>query len=447
MNLIKMTIVAGLALAFSSCDFYDLDEAIPNDSLTSSDAIVDFASARGARAGLYNELQFNGDTDLFDGYLASWQYFSDECDWSGTFPTREEFDIFSVAPSNATLAGFYTEFYQIINTANNLIVGVEGITGDAALTDERRASLIAEAKFARALAYFYLTQGWSDVPLVTSPTTTTGDELFVTPSPQSAIYDQIENDLEAGADLIAGATLGITSASASALSARVKLYRGDMAGARTKALEALGGAAFDLTAFPYLEDVLYQIEFSSTDGNSLGFFYAPSSLNGRYSIHPSDVLIAAYETGDIRRDASIDTLPSGEPYGIKYDDFEAAAGSQNDPLLIIRHAEMVLTIGETFAREGNYEMAEAWLNQVRSRAGLAAIDNMDATNFEDLFLQERFVELAMEGGHRIWDLRRTGRAETQFGAAGYQACDDRWPFPQREIDRNPNLSQNSACIQ
>lgn len=447
MKIFKIALVAGLALAFTSCDFYDLDEASPNDALGIQDAFVDLASARGARAGLYNELQFNGDADLFDGWIASWQYFSDECDWAGTFPTREEFDLFSVSPSNGTLGAFYTEFYQIVNTANTLIDGVESISGDEALTPERRASLIAEGRFARALAYYYLTMGWQDVPLVLTPTTSTGEELFVTPTAQSLIFDQIEADLAAGSDLIAGETLGMNTAAANALLARVRLHRGDIAGAQSAGLAALGGPNFDLTIFPYLQDVLFDIEFSSTDGNSLAFFFFPSSLNGRYSIRPSDDLIAAYEPGDTRLDLSIATLADGTPYGIKYDDNEAAGGSQDDPILIVRHAEMVLTVGETFARQGDFTTAQMWLNQVRQRAGLSDITDMDASNFEDIFLQERYVELAMEAGHRLWDLRRTGRALDQFGSAGYEACDALWPFPQAEIDRNPNLVQNAACIQ
>ena len=428
-------------MGLASCDFYSLDEPQPNDSISSADAFTNLASAQGARAGLYDALQLD---DSFDSYLASWQYFSDEADWSGTFPTREEFDIYTVDQANGTMAAVYTDFYEVINIANNLITNVPTITGDPALTPDRSNSLIAEGRFARALMYYHLTQGWVDVPLVTEPTTTTGEELNVAESPQSEIWELIESDLEfAVANLVPGQTLGMSAAAANALLARSHFMQGDYEDARNAALASLGDGGFDASE-TYLEDVIFSIDYSSTDGNSFAFFYGNEARNGRYSIHPSDALINAYEDGDIRFALSVDTV-GGQPVGLKYDDFNAAGGSQSDSYLALRASEQALIIGESYAREGDYDQAEDWLNQVRQRAGLDEIDDLDDDNFEDAFLQEFFVELAMEGGHRLWNVRRVGRATEIFGDE-YESCDDRWPFPQRELDRNSVLEPNSSCL-
>jgi len=441
-DIIKTIATGAIAtLAFASCDFYDLESVQPVDAVDFDLAIIDAASARTARAGIYNQLQLD---NTFDGYLASWQYFSDEADWSGTFPTREEFDIYSVFPANNTLGGFFADFYEIINTANLYLEAVDAAPSEG-FPDDLKNSLRGEARFARALAYFHLTQGWTDVPLVTVGTRAVSDDLFVSASPRSAILDLIEEDLTfAAANIKNGESLGITAEAAAGIHARVALIRGNWAQAQSLATGVLGDG-FDLTAFPYLSDVVYQIEFSSTDGNALAFFWAPSTLNGRYSIHPSDNLIDAYEDGDLRRNSSIDTLADGTPYGIKYDNFNASAGAQDDPILVLRHSELVLIAAEAAARQDNFDEAEDFLNQVRQRAGLDDIEDLDDDNLDDIILQERFVELAMEGGHRIWDVRRLGKAEELFGGAGYDSCDDRWPFPQFEIDRNPNLDQNTAC--
>lgn len=431
-----------LALAASGCSFYDFEDPQPIDSVATSEAITNLASARAARAGIYDALQLD---NAFDGYLASWQYFSDEADWTGTFPTREEFDVYTVVPPNGTLASFYTDFYQISNTANSFISGLSAAE-DSGLTPEVRASFEAEARFARGIAYFYLTQGWVDVPLVLEPTVEATDVLNVASSPQSAVYDQIEADLQYVVDNIdESSSLGANAAAANALLARVALYRQDYGRAYDLAVAALGSDSFDLAAFPFLGDDLFDVEYSSTDGNSFAFFYAPSSLNGRLSISPGAALIDAFEEGDLRRAQTIDTLADGTYYGLKYDDFDAAGGSQADPIRIIRRGEVVLIAAEAAAAQGDFDTAEKWLNQVRSRAGLDDIDDLDADNYIDAILQERFVELAFEAGHRLWDLRRTGRALDVLGEAGYDPCDDRWPFPQREIDRNPNLEKNSAC--
>ena len=445
MRIYNIFFAAALLLLGTGCDFFSLDEPQPNAALGSEFAIIDLPSARTARNGLYNELQLGA---AFDGYLASWQYFSDESDWSGTFPTREEFDIFTVLPSNNTLAGFFTDYYQAINAANTLLDRLPTVD-DENLTDEVENSFAGEARFVRALMYLYLTQGWGDVPLVLTGTTVADESLNVRASPRSEVLDQIETDLEfARANIVDGTTLGITTQAATALLARVKLYREQYEEAYDLAVAALGGEEFDLTAFNYLEDVIFQLEYSSIDGGSFAFFYGPSALNGRYSIHPSDTLIGSYEDGDLRFEQSIAFL-GADPYSLKYDDFQSTAGAQNDPILFIRHAEMVLIAAEAQAELGNFDLANQWFNQVRQRAGLDDIDLGDSDGndreFIDIILQERWIEFAQEGPQRLWDLRRTGRALDRLGPLGYDDCDDVWPFPVRELDRNPNLEQNGAC--
>ncbi len=444
LNKFILPVALGLAAGLGSCDFYDLDAPAPNDAVVTSSAFTSLQTARLARAGLYNSLQLSND---FDGYLSSWQYFSDESDWTGTFPTREQFDIYQVIPTNATMAGFYSDYYEAINIANTLIAGVEGIQGDPALTEERRASLIGEARFVRALMYFYLNQGWVDVPLITTPTTSTGPELFVASSPSAQVVKQIEDDLTfAATNVIDDETLGISQAAALGLHARVKFYQRQYAEASALATQALDAASVSVTGNAYLDDAIFTVDYSSTDGNAFAFFYYNSARNGRYSIRPSKQLIAAFEPGDRRFPVSIDTITSRtNPVGTKYKDFAAASGSQSDPLYVLRASEMNLIIGESAARAGDFAKAQTFLNEVRTRAGLPSRTDLNASNFEDIFLKEFFTELAMEGGHRLWNVRRVGKAEQLFGPDGYDPCDDRWPFPQRELDRNPNLVKNSAC--
>ena len=158
-------------------------------------------------------------------------------------------------------------------------------------------------------------------------------------------------------------------------------------------------------------------------------------------------MIDAYEPGDTRFAASItiDTLQASVPFGTKYPSFDAAnSGSATDPIFFVRHAEMALIAAEGAARTGDFATASDFLNAVRARAGLGAV-TLDAGNFIDVILQERFVELAMEGAHRLLDLRRTGRALDVLGPLGYDTCDAIWPLPQRDVDRNRNINQNDCC--
>ncbi|MEM9527893.1 MAG: RagB/SusD family nutrient uptake outer membrane protein, partial [Bacteroidota bacterium] len=424
-------------------DYYNLEEVNPNDSIDPAIAITNLRSAQGARAGIYSGLQASN----FDRYLAGSQYYSDEADWTGTFPTRAEFDIYNVITSNTTLATMFTSHYATINDANAFLDVVPSVD-DPSLNEAEniRSSLLAEARFARGIAFFELTQGWRDVPIVLTPTRSdaVGDALNVTRSPQSEVYAQAISDFTFARDnLIDGASLGATVAAANGYLARIALYQGRWQDAISFATAAVG-ADYDLTGIEYLDDELFYIKFSKADGNSLAFFYAPSALGGRRSIAPSAKLVGSFEDGDLRAAATFASLSNGQLYGVKYDDFSSASGNQDDPLLLMRGAEMVLILAEANARLGNFDEANAWFNQVRQRAGLADL-TLDADNFEDLILQERFVELSLESGHRLWDLRRTDRAEEVLGPDGYEACDAVWPLPQRDIDRNPNLEQNNCC--
>ena len=439
-QLFRALAILAVAATSVACDAFALDAISPIDAVPLDQAITNAQGAAAARTGVYDELQDG--TLAFDGFLSLPLYFSDDSDWMGTFPTRAQFDNFNVLPSNGTMSAVWADWYDVINTANNLLAVLPGVE-DPSLDEPTRNNYLAEARLGRAIAYFQLVQGWSEVPLILTPTVSVGEELNVPKSPASAIYDQILDDATFAAGNLNALSLGMNPAAANALIARVHLIRGNYDAARTAALAAIG-PDYDLTAVPYLEDEIFYLEFNSTDGNSNAFFFGPSELNGRYSIAPSSELIAAYEEGDLRRDLSIATDMTGAPYGIKYDNFAAASGSQDDPLYLFRAAEMVLILAEVEARDGDFEAAEGWLNQVRNRAGLDDIE-LDDDNFLDAILQERFVELAMEQGFRLWDLRRTGRALDVLGPLGYDACDDVWPLPQNNIDTNTALEQNSCC--
>jgi len=439
----KFLFIALLATGLVACeDFADLDGVAPNDQVATELAVTDFNSAEAALNGIYDELQ---DGDLaFDGWLALPQYFSDEAIFTGTFPTRLEFGNFSVFPSNATMAGVFTDFYDAINVANNVIALLPTID-DPSLTEPVVNNFIGQARFARALCYYYLTQGWSDVPLVLEPTDPQelGDALNVPADPRSAVLAQIITDLEFARDNITSTDVERgNSAAAEALLARVYLVQGEYDAAYSSATNVLG-EGFDLTNFGYLQDQLFVLSWTAADGNSLNFFYGPAEFGGRHSIEPSPGLIAGYEPGDTRFAASIDTSSASVPFSLKYDDFKGI-GAGTDPIYFLRHAEMVLIAAEGAAEKGDFDEASMWLNQVRNRAGLGDV-TLDASNYIDLILQERFIELSLEGGHRLWDLRRRGRAVDAFGPFGYDACDDVWPYPQRDVDRNTNLNQNDCC--
>lgn len=437
---------------FPACDAIDLEGVRPQNSIPVSAGINDKKTADALLNGVFDGLQDG--TVLFDGFLALAQIYSDEAIFTGTFPTRFEFATLNVQTSNGTNAGVFTDFYDVINRANNVIELIPGVD-DPSYSDDDKNSAVAQARFLRGLSYFYLTNYYGDVPLILKPTRSVAPDVINVPNnSQSDVYAQVIQDLEFAEQTLpsGGDAFTVSKEAASGLLARVYLYQESWDNALRKANEALG-AGFDLSQYAYMEDLVYGIGFTATDGNTLNFWYSPAECGGRHDVEPSPKFLASYEAGDLRKAKSV--LEVGQPmtacgltdtalvpFVLKYDDFASGiSGTGTDPLMIIRHAELVLIAAEASARAGNFAAASDWINQVRTRVGLPTV-TLDANNYMDIILQERLIELSFEGAHRFLDLRRTGRTDE---IDGYRPCNDIWPIPQREIDRNPSLQQNNCC--
>ncbi|NND14841.1 MAG: RagB/SusD family nutrient uptake outer membrane protein [Eudoraea sp.] len=443
-NILAILFLGAIGFMIQSCDGIDLEEGLdPINSVPANGAISDVKSATAALNGVYDEMQMTNTSHL-DAYMGLAQIYSDEAIFTGTFPTRFEFNNLNVTTSNGTNATIFTEFYDVINTANNVIALLPDVD-DPGLTAEVVGDFIGQARMARALCYFYLTNYYGDVPLVLNPTREVGEVLNVPNDPQSSIYSQIIDDLKyAEGNITNSNTKKFSSAAASALLARVYLYTGDNGQALAHAEKNIGGG-FNLSDYAYLADEIMYIGFTSADGNVLNFWYGPSELGGRHDIEPSPKFLASYEDGDLRRDLSVDDsfTQATVPFCLKYDDFaQGISGTATDPIMLFRYAEQLLIAAEAAAATGDFSKANGYINQVRTRAGLADV-SLDASNYIDLILQERLIELSFEGSHRWLDLRRTGKAASEID--GYAPCNDIWPIPQRDIDRNPNLQQNNCC--
>ena len=440
-NLYSLIYILGVGLLISACDGIDLEEGLdPINSVPADRAITNLKSAEAAVTGIYDQLTNNHE----DGMLFLAQIYSDEAVFTGTFPTRFEFNNLNVTTSNGTNSGVFSNFYDAINVANNVIEILPTVE-DPGLTQEVVNGFLGEARMGRALCYFYLTNYYGDVPLVLMPTREIGEILNVPNETQSKLYDQIIDDLQfAGENISQSNTKRFTAQSANALLARIYLYLEDWDKALTHA-ELVLGPDFDLTQYVYLEDEVMYLGFTTADGNVLNFWYGPSELGGRHDVEPSAKYMAAFEPGDLRKELSFDNslMVATVPYCTKYDDFSAGiSGTGTDPVMLFRYAEQLLIAAEAAAEQGQFEKANTYYNQVRTRAGLTQ-KILDASNYLDLILQERLVELGLEGMHRWFDLRRTGRAVHEI--EGYTPCHDIWPIPQRDIDRNPNLTQNNCC--
>ncbi len=111
----------------------------------------------------------------------------------------------------------------------------------------------------------------------------------------------------------------------------------------------------------------------------------------------------------------------------------------------IRLTEMYLIRAEALAQLGRTEEAMDDVNAIRVRAGLNTLPRtLGKTDVLLAVEKERRFEFFTDG-HRWIDLVRTGRADAVLGAlkgAKWKSYAQLYPVPAKEIELNPNLTQN-----
>jgi hypothetical protein len=347
-----------------------------------------------------------------------------------------------VPASSGVVTGIWTAAYEGINRANNVLAAIPDVSE---LGPTQADVYTGEALFIRALQYFLLLQWFGGVPIITEPSEGVGESSLVSRNTADEVVSFIVESLEeASALLPPDAEAGrATRHAADALLARVYLEAGNYTQARDKATSVIGSGQFSLVdEYASLFDSknssesIFELQYSINNTNSLAFWYFTQALGGRWGFAPSDELWAAYEPGDERRDASIG-LSGGDRYGQKY--FRIT--NEDDNVIVLRLAELYLIRAEANMQLGAAAgVVRADIDAVRARAGLSPLPASVSSQaaLTDAILQERRVEFAMEG-HRFFDLRRLGVAETVLNIAPTRLI---LPIPQVERDVNSNLSQN-----
>ena len=157
---------------------------------------------------------------------------------------------------------------------------------------------------------------------------------------------------------------------------------------------------------------------------------------------PTQAMIDSYEPDDKRLNASIGiaegtgttgsftietvkdpagyTAPvgkSGKPFIRKYLHAHTQPANTDDNFPVYRFADALLLLAEALNEQGKSGEALPFLNQVRTRAGLAASAETNQAALRAIIAHERKIELAFEN-KRWFDLVRTGKAVEVMTADG-----------------------------
>ncbi|WBL21924.1 RagB/SusD family nutrient uptake outer membrane protein [Zunongwangia sp. HRR-M8] len=149
-------------------------------------------------------------------------------------------------------------------------------------------------------------------------------------------------------------------------------------------------------------------------------------------------LLDAFVDGDSRINLIANADDISSIYIAKYNDVSTGT----DQRYIYRYAEVELLYAELLARNGDYDTASSFINDVRNRAGLDEVE-LNSSNFIALISKERRVELFAEG-KRWYDAKRLDILEEVVENKGTSSLNENrqiWPIPQAEINANKEMSQ------
>src|ERR1700744_5011017 len=370
---------------------------------------------------------------------------------------------------------FWDGQYAEISLCNQAIDSIPLINMDATL----RSRYVAEAKFVRAYQYFRLARAYGAVPLRLHYPKTAAD-FNIPRTPVAQIWAQVESDLNDAASVLPQTYSGLdvgraTKGAAWALHAKVAMYEGKWADVLTYTNDVIGEGIYSL--FPDFEksfrevnennaEEIFEIQNANVEANPAASYSQYSQVQGIAPTYgwgfncPTSALVAAFETGDPRLNATIlfaggtsaegdevpglsnghvDTMYNYKSY-VPFSDLilNGNPGAGQD-VRVLRYADVLLMNAEANNNQGNSAAALTSLEKVRARARgtnagvLPQVTTTDKTALQLAIWHERQVELAMESD-RFFDVVRQGRAPALFANRHFKAGkNELQPLPVSEI--------------
>lgn len=473
-------------VALAACTELLVEE--PKDQLTTDNFYRSDADARAAIAAAYRPLSDQG---LFGTAMKSALIMAADDATVGTREANAQIRAVSSMQWDASTPRVTHEpwaaWYDIVTKANLIIEKIP----ESAMSETVRSQVAGEAKFLRALSYFYLVRLWGDVPLVTTAAEQLG---YPSRAPKEQLFAQILKDAQE-----AEAALPVSwpasekgrapKGAAQALLAELYLWRSSAEKTGEWQLAA-DAAKRIIDAGTYRLEPNYIAAFlpgSQNRGEEIFAAQATAAANGP-TIRTADLFFpqemganaaggfgstiplawsfdSSYAPGDYRREVTYFTTGKTAagasvkfpPHVFKYRP-TSRPGPQDVNWPIYRYAEVLLFHAEALNELGRTAEAVTFLNQVRARArnGTGSEARAEPANYSgpltiaalrDTIFEERRIETVFETD-RWFDLVRRGPeffvkalSRDPF-ATDVQVTDMLWPIPQRERDVNPNLTQN-----
>lgn len=368
--------------------------------------------------------------------------------------------------SEANISGqmnsLWRDCYSAIGRANTALKYIPTIDDPVGFSAGEQESLLAQAKFFRALNYFHLVKVYGDVPLILDPYESL-DGIYMKRTPTAEVYTQIIKDLKEASEVLKSEAftkngMRVSKTTAETLLADVymqmsgyPLQENHYKDAATAARNVINSGKHSLTknvdedqqsAYNILrmEDNLTEYIFSkerttSTSGftsnwTQLSFpVYAAAWGIFKYTLtnnafSPMPTIVNAYNPDkDLRikerqfffnsyeyKTDSISKFKAPAPWLYMDEEAMFETGLSGKDFPIYRYSEVLLTAAEAIAQsEGVTSEAVGYLADVRSRAYTkqtkeeiaAELTALSKDDFIKEVWAERLRELCLD--HKIWD--------------------------------------------
>jgi hypothetical protein len=376
---------------------------------------------------------------------------------------------YTYIPTSGNQQSTWAQIYSVILRANNII--------NAKIPSSPNVNqLVGEALTIRAFCYFELSKFYA-IPYM-ADSTGLGVPLVLqydphlTPARNSVaeVYTQIESDLTKAIGLMTVVNSSGTANKyvAEGLLARLYLFKGEYSNAQASALDIVNNGGYTLVPASALMnywsatgtrsdgvETMLEVEFDITNNNGTDNLDAFYSQAGYGDALCTDNLYNTYSATDARRGLILAGTRAGANVWVvnKYPNTTNPGGTDNTKVL--RYAEILLTLAETYNRLGDDVSAKTLVNQLAQARdpSFAGYTDSGPALLNDIILERR-KELAFEG-QRYWDLVRLNQDVVRDNTTGNYlqnvpltllATDTRriWPIPQAEINANKNMKQNAG---
>ncbi|MBO0322164.1 RagB/SusD family nutrient uptake outer membrane protein [Muricauda sp. CAU 1633] len=448
-RVLQLGLLAMLTCALSCEKYLEIDP--PNHQLIGEVVFQDGSTVEAAFAHIYAEMR---DYSPVSGDISGISYvmglYADEYDHFSEYQqSARSFYDNAVLPSNTTVLSLWNSSYGLIYAVNRIL---EGVGSSTSLSQVEKDRFMGEAYFLRAFLHFHLVNLFGDVPYLDSTDYRVNQD--VSRMDTESVYQRLVSDLTLANELMS------TSADdalhfrpdpwvASALLARVYLYRGDWAlaleesigviASSGRSLEAELGSVFKKGS----AETLWQLDPGTQGYNTVEAYTLVILSSPPANIALAQPLLDSFEEGDQRLVDWVGSFSDGTDTWLfpnKYKLYNATAETEECSILF-RLSELYLIAAESSAQLGELDQALGYLNAVRARASLPLLPDMGQEEVLDAIYHERRIELFSELGHRFMDLKRSGRADLEQGISkpGWDATDIVLPIPEQELIKNPNL--------